>query len=252
MMQARMRVAIVDDELLARSVLREYLARHDDIEIVAECANGFDAVKAITELAPELVFLDIQMPRLDGFEVAELIGAKTKLIFVTAYDQYALKAFECHALDYLLKPFSEQRFDQALAHARANRNAAAASESAAVQTLAREAATRTAPLDRVLIRDGAKVHVIASARIDYIEAQDDYISIRSEGKSYLKSQTLAELETQLDPAKFLRVHRSYLLNIDGIRRIEAATKDSHVAILRDDTRIPVSKAGYQKLKLLVG
>ncbi|WP_072454748.1 LytR/AlgR family response regulator transcription factor [Janthinobacterium lividum] len=247
-----MRVAIVDDELLARSVLREYLARHDDIEIVAECANGFDAVKAITELAPELVFLDIQMPRLDGFEVAELIGAKTKLIFVTAYDQYALKAFECHALDYLLKPFSEQRFDQALAHARANRNAAAASESAAVQTLAREAATRTAPLDRVLIRDGAKVHVIASARIDYIEAQDDYISIRSEGKSYLKSQTLAELETQLDPAKFLRVHRSYLLNIDGIRRIEAATKDSHVAILRDDTRIPVSKAGYQKLKLLVG
>ncbi|TNC76086.1 response regulator transcription factor [Janthinobacterium lividum] len=247
-----MRVVIVDDELLARSVLREYLARHDDIEIIAECANGFDAVKAIAELEPELVFLDIQMPRLDGFEVAELIGAKTRLIFVTAYDQYALKAFECHALDYLLKPFSEQRFDQALAHARANRNAAAASESAAVQTLAREAATRAAPLDRVLIRDGAKVHVIASARIDYIEAQDDYISIRSEGKSYLKSQTLAELETQLDPAKFLRVHRSYLLNIDGIRRIEAATKDSHVAILRDDTRIPVSKAGYQKLKLLVG
>lgn len=246
-MQARMRVAIVDDELLARSVLREYLARHDDIEIVAECANGFDAVKAIAELGPELVFLDIQMPRLDGFEVAELIGGKTRLIFVTAYDQYALKAFECHALDYLLKPFSEQRFDQALAHARAHR-----STPETVQTLAREAATRAAPLDRVLIRDGAKVHVIASARIDYIEAQDDYISIRSEGKSYLKSQRLSELETQLDPAKFLRVHRSYLLNIDGIRRIEAATKDSHVAILRDDTRIPVSKAGYQKLKLLVG
>ncbi|MBW3512604.1 MULTISPECIES: LytTR family DNA-binding domain-containing protein [Janthinobacterium] len=242
-----MRVAIVDDELLARSVLREYLARHDDIDIVAECANGFEAVKAIADLAPELVFLDIQMPRLDGFEVAELIGAKTRLIFVTAYDQYALKAFECHALDYLLKPFSEQRFDQALAHARAHR-----SLPETVLTLAREAATRSAPLDRVLIRDGAKVHVIASARIDYIEAQDDYISIRSEGKSYLKSQTLAELETQLDPAKFLRVHRSYLLNIDGIRRIEAATKDSHVAILRDDTRIPVSKAGYQKLRLLVG
>ena len=247
MMQERMRVAIVDDELLARGVLREYLARHDDIDIVAECANGFEAVKAIAELEPELVFLDIQMPRLDGFEVAELIGAKTRLIFVTAYDQYALKAFDCHALDYLLKPFSEQRFDQALAHARTHR-----SMPETVQTLAREAATRAAPLDRVLIRDGAKVHVIASARIDYIEAQDDYISIRSEGKSYLKSQTLAELEAQLDPAKFLRVHRSYLLNIDGIRRIEAATKDSHVAILRDDTRIPVSKAGYQKLKLLVG
>lgn len=246
-MQARMRVAIVDDELLARSVLREYLARHDDIDIVAECANGFEAVKAIAELELELVFLDIQMPRLDGFEVAELIGAKTRLIFVTAYDQYALRAFECHALDYLLKPFSEQRFEQALAHARASISAPAT-----VLTLAREAATRAAPLARVLIRDGAKVHVIASARIDYIEAQDDYISIRSEGKSYLKSQRLSELETQLDPAKFLRVHRSYLLNIDGIRRIEAATKDSHVAILRDDTRIPVSKAGYQKLKLLVG
>ncbi|WP_219116381.1 LytTR family DNA-binding domain-containing protein [Janthinobacterium sp. UMAB-56] len=242
-----MRVAIVDDELLARSVLREYLARHDDIEIVAECANGFDAVKAIADLEPELVFLDIQMPRLDGFEVAELIGAKTRLIFVTAYDQYALKAFECHALDYLLKPFSEQRFEQALAHARAQR-----SMPETVLTVAREAATRVAPLDRVLIRDGAKVHVIASARIDYIEAQDDYISIRSEGKSYLKSQTLGELETQLDPAKFLRVHRSYLLNIDGIRRIEAATRDSHVAVLHDDTRIPVSKAGYQKLRLLVG
>lgn len=247
MMQARMTVAIVDDEALARGVLREYLARHDDIEIVAECANGFEAVKAIAELAPELVFLDIQMPRLDGFEVAELIGAKTRLIFVTAYDQYALKAFECHALDYLLKPFSEQRFAQALAHARAHRSAPGT-----VQAVAREAATRAAPLDRVLIRDGAKVHVIASARIDYIEAQDDYVSIRSEGKSYLKSQRLSELETQLDPAKFLRVHRSYLLNIDGIRRIEAATKDSHVAILRDDTRIPVSKAGYQKIKILVG
>ena len=247
MMQAKMRVAIVDDELLARGVLREYLARHDDIEVVAECANGFEAVKAIAELEPELVFLDIQMPRLDGFEVAELIGAKTRLIFVTAYDQYALKAFECHALDYLLKPFSEQRFEQALAHARAHRSAPEA-----VQAAAREAATRAAPLDRVLIRDGAKVHVIASARIDYIETQDDYISIRSEGKSYLKSQRLSELETQLDPAKFLRVHRSYLLNIDGIRRIEAATKDSHVAILRDDMRLSVSKAGYQKLKVLVG
>ncbi|APA69209.1 LytR/AlgR family response regulator transcription factor [Janthinobacterium sp. 1_2014MBL_MicDiv] len=246
-----MRVAIVDDEALARGVLREYLARHDDIEIVAECANGFDAVKAIAELAPELVFLDIQMPRLDGFEVAELIGAKTRLIFVTAYDQYALKAFECHALDYLLKPYSEQRFEQALAHARAQRRAPAQLQ-AAVHAAAREAATRAAPLARVLIRDGAKVHVIASARIDYIEAQDDYIRIRAEGKSYLKSQTLAELEAQLDPAKFVRVHRSYLLNIDGICRIEAATKDSHVAILRDDTRIPVSKAGYQKLKVLVG
>ena len=246
-MQATMRVAIVDDEMLARALLRECLARHDDVEIVAECANGFEAVKAIAELEPELVFLDIQMPRLDGFEVAELIGAKTRLVFVTAYDQYALKAFECHALDYLLKPYSEQRFDQALAHARAHRLPAAA-----VETVVRAAATREAPLARVLIRDGAKVQVIPVASIDYIEAQDDYVSIRSNGRSWLKSQRLSELETQLDAQKFLRVHRSYLLNIDCISRIEPATRDSHVAILHDGTRIPVSKSGHQKLRLLEG
>ena len=246
-MQATMRVAIVDDEMLARALLRECRARHDEVEIVAECANGFEAVKAIAELEPELVFLDIQMPRLDGFEVAELIGAKTRLIFVTAYDQYALKAFECHALDYLLKPYSEQRFDQALAHARAHRVPAAA-----IETVLREAAARALPLARVLIRDGARVQVIPVDSIDYIEAQDDYVSIRSNGKAWLKSQRLGELETQLDAHKFLRVHRSYLLNIDGISRIEPATRDSHVAILADGTRIPVSKSGYQKLKLLVG
>lgn len=246
-MQSKMRVAIVDDEMLARAVLREYLARHDDIEIVAECANGFEAVKAIAELEPELVFLDIQMPRLDGFEVAELIGAKTRLIFVTAYDQYALKAFECHALDYLLKPYSEQRFEQALAHARVHRTPVSA-----LQTVVHEAATRAAPLSRILTRDGATVHVIPAASIAYVEAQDDYVSICADGKRWLKSQRLSELEAQLDPEKFLRVHRSYLLNIDGISRIEPATKDSHVAILGDGTRIPVSKSGYQKLRLLVG
>lgn len=263
-----MRVVIVDDEPLARAVLREFLARHDDIEIVAECANGFEAVKAISELAPELVLLDIQMPRLNGFEVVELIGAQaaaTRFVFVTAYDQYALKAFDCHALDYLLKPYSEQRLAQALAHARSQplqqfqqhqqldqQHQRQLSTAQAVESVVREAASRAAPLHRVLIRDGARVHVIASSAIDYIEAQDDYVSIRSEGKSYLKAQRLAELESLLDPAKFLRVHRSYLLNIDGICRIEQATRDSHVAILRDATRIPVSKAGYQKLRLLVG
>lgn len=246
-----LRVIIVDDEALARMVLREFLVRHDDIEIVAECANGFEAVKAISELAPDLVFLDIQMPRLDGFEVVELIGAQaaaTRFIFVTAYDQYALKAFDCHALDYLLKPYSEQRLAQALAHARTQQS----SPAQAVDAVTREAAARAAPLQRVLIRDGARVHVIASGAIDYIEAQDDYVSIRSGGKSYLKAQRLAELESLLDPARFLRVHRSYLLNIDGMLRIEQATRDSHVAILRDGTKIPVSKAGYQKLRLLVG
>jgi len=244
-----MRIIIVDDEMLARGVVREYLAEHADVEVVAECANGFEAVKAITELAPDLVFLDIQMPKLDGFEVAELAGGKTRYIFATAFDQYAIKAFEFHALDYLLKPFSQQRFDQALAHARANMGKDAGD--AAVQNMVREAAGRNKPLGRVLIRDGAKVHVINADKIEHIEAQDDYVQIRSEGKSYLKNQRMAELAGQLDGEQFLRIHRSYIVNIAFVDRIEQATKDSHVAILKDGARIPISRSGYQKIRAVI-
>lgn len=241
-----MRVLIVDDEDLARALVREFLSTHADIEIVAECANGFDAVKAITELEPDLVFLDIQMPKLNGFEVVELAGRKTHYIFVTAYDQYALKAFEVHAVDYLLKPFSQRRFDEALAHARSSlRNALG------VAAVVSEAERRATPLGRVLIRDGVKVHIIAADKIDFIEAQDDYVQINAEGKGYLKNQRLAELETLLDPALFVRVHRSYILNIGCINRIEQG-KDSHSAILNDGTRIPVSRSGYQKVRTLIG
>ena len=245
-----MRVIIVDDEMLARGVVREYLAEHADVEVVAECANGFEAVKAITELAPDLVFLDIQMPKLDGFEVAELAGGKPRYIFATAFDQYAIKAFEFHALDYLLKPFSQQRFDQALAHARANlgKGVGNGAGDTAVENMVREAAGRNKPLGRVLIRDGAKVHVINSEKIEFIEAQDDYVQIRAEGKSYLKNQRLTELEGQLDAGQFLRIHRSYIVNIACVDRIEQATKDSHVAILKDGARIPVSRGGYQKIR----
>lgn len=243
-----MRIIIVDDEALARGVVREYLSEHADAEIVAECANGFEAVKAITELEPDLVFLDIQMPKLDGFEVAELAAGKAHFIFATAYDQYAIRAFEFHALDYLLKPFSQQRFDQALAHARERLGSAAGG---AVQAMAREAVARNKPLGRVLIRDGAKVHVIASGKIEYIEAQDDYVQIRAEGKSYLKNQSLSELEGQLEPERFLRIHRSYIVNIECVSRIEQATKDSHVAILRDGSKLPISRTGYQKIRAVV-
>ncbi|TFW16687.1 LytR/AlgR family response regulator transcription factor [Duganella callida] len=242
-----MRIIIVDDEMLARGVVREYLAAHADVEVVAECANGFEAVKAITELAPDLVFLDIQMPKLDGFEVAELAGSKTRYIFATAYDQYAIRAFEFHALDYLLKPFSQQRFDQALAHARAN----SGKGGDVVAQMVREASTRHKPLGRVLIRDGAKVHVISADKIEHIEAQDDYVQIRSEGKSYLKNQRLAELEEQLDGEQFLRIHRSWIVNIAFVERIEQATKDSHVAILRDGSRVPVSRSGYQRIRTVI-
>lgn len=244
-----MRVMIVDDEDLARGLVREFLATHADVEIVAECANGFDAVKAITELEPDLVFLDIQMPKLNGFEVVELAGSAARYMFVTAYDQYALKAFEVHAVDYLLKPFSQQRFNEALAHARSAMGAALSSPG--VAAVVSEAAVRNAPLGRVLIRDGAKVHVISVDKIDYIEAQDDYVQVNAEGKGHLKNQRLSELESQLDPSLFVRIHRSYILNVARMDRIEQG-KDSHSAILRDGTRLPVSRSGYQKIKQVIG
>jgi two-component system LytT family response regulator len=238
-----MRVIIVDDEQLARGVLREYLGAHADIEIVGECANGFEAVKAIAELAPDLVFLDIQMPKLNGFEVVELAGAATRYIFVTAYEQYAIKAFEVHAVDYLLKPFSQQRLDVALAHARSG-------PAPALEGVLRDAARR--PLERILIKDGARVHVIAAADIDFIEAQDDYVQISAGGKAWLKNQPLAELEAQLDGARFVRIHRSYIVNLERMARIEPAGKDGHAAVLQDGRRIPISRNGYQKLRALLG
>jgi two-component system LytT family response regulator len=241
-----MRVLIVDDEHLARALVREHLAAHAGVEIVGECANGFEAVKAIAELAPDLVFLDIQMPKLDGFDVAALAGDTTRYLFVTAFDQFALRAFEVHAVDYLLKPFSRARFDQALAHART-----VAGSAAAVAPLLADAARRQLPLERVLIRDGARVHVVTAATIDYIEAQDDYVQLHAGGKTYLKHQSLSELETQLDPAIFVRIHRSWLVNLARVRRIEQASKDSHCAVLDGDVRLPISRSGYQKIRDLV-
>jgi two-component system LytT family response regulator len=242
----------VDDELLARAVLREYLGEYPDIEILAECANGFEAVKAIAELAPDLVFLDIQMPKLDGFEVVELAGAKTQYVFVTAYDQFALRAFEVHALDYLLKPFARERLAQAVAHAR-ERLGSPRAGAAALDALAAagEAAQRRTPLERILIRDGARVQVIPAAQIDYIEAQDDYVQVVADGRAWLKSQRLSELEEQLDPGAFLRVHRSYIVSLAAIERIDPSGKDGHCAVLRGGARIPVSRSGYQKLRELM-
>jgi two-component system LytT family response regulator len=249
-----MRILIVDDEALARSVLQEFLRPHADIEIIGECANGFDAVQAIAELQPDLVFLDIQMPKLNGFDVVELSGQQTRYIFVTAYDQFAIKAFEIHAIDYLLKPFSQQRLDQALAHARSSLRSSIGGNLSGnpANSLAAVAAARPLPLDRILVRNGGKVHIIAVEKIDYIEAQDDYIQIHAEGKSHLKSQRLAELETQLAPEKFLRVHRSFILNIDRISHIEQYAKDSRMAILKDGSKVPVSRSGYQKIRALQG
>lgn len=242
-----MRVIIVDDEHLARAVLREFLSHHADVEIVAECANGFDAVKAITQLTPDLVLLDIQMPKLDGFEVAELAGDNVQYMFVTAFDQFALRAFDVHAVDYLLKPFSRARFDQALAHARTRSDATVAQ----VAPLLADAAKRHGPVTRVLIRDGAQVHVVQAADIDTVEAQDDYVRITAGAKSWLKHGRLADLDSQLDPAAFVRIHRSWIVALRSVARIEAATKDSYCAVLHDGTRLPVSRTGYPRLRQLL-
>lgn len=241
-----LRVVLADDEDLARRVLREHLLAEGDIEIVAEASNGFAAVKAVNEHRPDVVFLDVQMPKLDGFEVLELIDAQTAVVFVTAYDQYAMRAFDAAAVDYLLKPFSAERFRAALARVRER-------GSAGVPRDLKQAARAPGEyLERLVVKDGPRVQVIAAGKLDYAEAQDDYVSLRSEGKSWLKQQTISNLEGGLDPGRFLRIHRSYLVNVDRIVRIDANTKDTWVAVLTDGTRIPVSRAGYVRFREMAG
>ncbi len=243
-----LRVVIVDDEELARSLLREYLAALPENEVVAECANGFEAVKAVADHRPDLLFLDIQMPKLNGFEVLELIGGKVAVIFTTAYDQYALRAFEVHAVDYLLKPFTMGRLGQALELAR---NRIRRGDPDRLTSLVEDVRRQNKPLERILIRDGSKVHVIPVERIDYIEAQDDYVCFKSGGKEHLKQDTLANLEVLLDPGQFIRIHRSYILNIERLARLDLYAKDSRVALLVDGTQLPVSRSGYARLKPLL-
>lgn len=242
------RVAIVDDEEHARLLLREYLTGEEGVEIVAECANGFEAVKAVAEHKPDLLITDVQMPKLDGFEVLDLVGRETNVIFATAYDEFALKAFEVHAIDYLLKPFSRERLREALERARTRMDVSPRPDPAAVASAARPAGSW---ISRIVIRDGAEVHVLPIDRVDYIEAQDDYIEVHSGERKLLKDQTLGSLESQLDPRRFVRVHRSFLLNLDRLSKLEPATKDTKMAVLRDGRRLPVSKSGYERLQKLL-
>lgn len=245
---ARLRVIIVDDEEPARALLREYLAAHDDIEVVGECANGFEAVKAVVEHRPDLLLLDVQMPKLSGFEVLELLPEAPAVVFVTAHDEFAVRAFETHAVDYLLKPFSGERLSEALGRARTRLGHPPPLPAAALHRAARPVASH---LDRVLVREGAKVHVVLAAAIDYVEAQDDTIVIHAGAARHRKQQTLAALEEQLDPGRFVRIHRTFLLNVERLERLERYAKDSHLAILRNGTRLPVSRAGYARLRELL-
>ncbi|WP_422943735.1 LytR/AlgR family response regulator transcription factor [Undibacterium sp. TJN19] len=249
-MNKPLQVLIVDDEELARRLSVEYLRAHPDLEIIGECETGMEAVDAIAKLNPDLVLLDIQMPQLSGLEVLELTGRRSGVIFTTAYDQYALKAFDLHAIDYLLKPYSQQRFDEAINKAR-KLLAQEVTATENTQALEKLVAQHSEKLQRLLIRDRGQVHIVALENIDYVEAQDDYILIHTGDKSLMKTQSLSDLETQLDATKFVRIHRSYLLHLAALKSIEKASKDSHVAVLRNGQQIPVSRAGYERIRAII-
>ena len=245
--KAQIRALLVDDEDLARHVLRELLNCHPEVEIAGECANGFDAVKAVAEQKPDLIFLDVQMPKLTGFDVLELIGTDIPVIFVTAYDQHAMRAFEVHAVDYLLKPVGRERFEEALKRAKDR----VTEKKPIPAELAAAARPPQQFLERVVIRDGTRVTLIPVTKLDYVEAQDDYVALASQGAKHLKQQTIASVEAALDPARFVRIHRSYIVNFERVARIEPYGKDSRLAILIDGTRLPVSRTGYARLKSLL-
>jgi len=239
---------IVDDEELSRRLVREMLKTHSEVRVLAECANGFEAVKAVTDLKPDLLFLDIQMPKLDGFEVIELLDRDLAVVFITAYDNYAMRAFDAHAVDYLLKPFSAERFETALTRAKGRLGQKMPNP----VELAAAARPPEQFLQRIVVKDGPAVHVIPVDKLDYAEAQDDYVALKSDKKTYLKQQTISSLEGMLDPERFIRIHRSHIVNLDRVARIEAYTKDSKIAVLRDGTQLPVSRAGYARLRALLG
>ena len=242
-------VLIVDDEEPARAILREMLSADPGVRVLGECANGLEAVKAAADLKPQAIFLDIEMPKLDGFEVLELLDPGIAVVFVTAYDNHALRAFEVHAVDYVLKPFRAERLGEALRRARDRVAAGRRPEPAA---LAHDARPSGEYARRVVVRDAGRIHLIPVERLDYAQAQDDYVALRSEGKTYLKTQTLGSLEATLDPAVFVRVHRSYLVRLDHIRSIELYAKNSRVAVLADGTQVPVSREGHARLQELLG
>ncbi len=248
-MQDRISVLIIDDESLARELVRGYLAAIPGIEIAGECANGFEALKAIQELKPDLVFLDIQMPKLDGFELLEVLDQKPEIIFTTAFDQYAIKAFEMNAVDYLLKPFSKDRLRQAVEKARVRIGTPAPGmESPGTPSLLKHLENEKQVLERVITRLGSKITVIPVEKIRYIEASDDYVMIHSDAGSHLKEKTMKYFEEHLPPAQFIRIHRGYIVNISEIKSLELYSKDSYIAILKNGDKLNVSAEGYRRLR----
>jgi two-component system LytT family response regulator len=244
-----MKVIIIDDEPLARSILSEYLQKHPQLELMQECGDGFEGLKAIQQHQPDLIFLDIQMPKINGFEMLELVEQPPAVIFTTAFDEYAIKAFEAHAVDYLLKPFNQERFDKAIT--KWNDQKSTHTEKA-TQNLLESAAMSPSQNQRIVVKNGSKIKIIPVQDVFYLEAADDYVKIHTREGYFLKNKTMNHFEQSLDGQQFVRSHRSYIVNVQQITRIDPYEKDNHVAILRSGTKVPVSRSGYGKLKEVLG
>ncbi len=243
----QIKTIIIDDENLAREIIKRYLADHEDIFLTAECSNGFDGIKQINKIHPDIIFLDIQMPRINGFEMLELLEETPVIIFTTAFDQYALKAFEVNAADYLLKPFSKERFNEALDKAFIHLKDKS-KQSSMIKNLIDLNEKRQEYLERIITKDGAKISIIPADSIKFLEAQDDYVLIYSDEGKFLKQKTMKFFEEHLNPNNFVRLHRSYIASVKRIKRIELMAKESYQVLLDDKTTLPVSKTGYNKLK----
>lgn len=245
-----MKVIIIDDEPLARSIIREYLQNHPDLTLIAECNDGFEGVKSIQQFQPDLIFLDIQMPKINGFEMLELIDEPPAVIFTTAFDEFAIKAFESHAVDYLLKPFSQERFDKAISKCQQNEKNLSVKEQLA--PLLESVSTSPSEQQRVVVKLSGKIRIIPVDDIHYLEAADDYVKIHTREGALLKNKTMGHFEQVMNKNQFVRTHRSFMINISEITRIDPYEKDGHLAILKSGARVPVSKAGYLKLKTVLG
>lgn len=246
----KIKAVIIDDEILAREVINKYLSNYSSIEVVSECSNGFEGIKAIGELMPKIVFLDIQMPKINGFEMLELIDDPPVIIFTTAFDQYAIKAFEVSAVDYLLKPFSEERFKEAIDKALVRLNNKAENDEKISQIVRHVDGSRE-KLERVIVKTGTKINIIPIEKLNWVEAQDDYVMLHTSEGRFLKQKRMKFFEDNLDPAQFVRVHRSYIVRISFIKQIELFEKESYKLVLHDGNKIPVSKSGYLKLKTIL-
>jgi two-component system LytT family response regulator len=244
-MSLKMKVLIVDDESLARDLVRNYLTGVEDVEIAGECSNGFEALKAIQDLQPDLLFLDIQMPKIDGFELLEVLDPRPEIIFCTAYDQYAIKAFEMNAIDYLLKPFSRERLLKAVEKAKERMGTPSQSS---FEKLQQDIDDSPRLLERIVTRLGSKITVVPVDRIHYLEAADDYVMIHSDLGNHLKEKTMKYFEAHLPQDQFIRIHRSYIVNISEIKSLELYSKDSYLAVLKSGDKLKVSSEGYRRLR----